>query len=93
MMPSQHTVPAVVIIGLASAVALNGAVTAGSTPDTLLPHASQISQPGKAPVAAAREAQKRYGGGKVLNVESAIDGYHVKLLLNGDVRVVFVPYH
>ncbi|MGQ0501588.1 MAG: hypothetical protein ACT4P0_03100 [Panacagrimonas sp.] len=92
-MSSQHTVPAVVFMGLASIVALDGAVTAGPTPDRLLPPASQISKPGKPPAMAAREAQKRYGGGKVLNVENAIDGYHVKLLLNGDVRVVFIPYH
>lgn len=40
---------------------------------------------------AAREAQKRYGGGKVLSVDPAGDGFHVKLLRDGDVRVVFIP--
>lgn len=40
---------------------------------------------------AAREAQKRYGGGKVLSVDPSGDGYRVKLLRDGDVRVVFIP--
>lgn len=40
---------------------------------------------------AARQAQQRYGGGKVLSVDSTGDGFHVKLLRNGDVRVVFIP--
>ncbi len=39
---------------------------------------------------AAREAQHRYGGGKVLSVDPAGDGFHVKLLRDGDVRVVFI---
>ena len=60
----------------------------GSSPDSLLDRRSR-----KGPADAAKEAQKRYGGGKVLNVESTGDGYHVKLLLDGDVRVVFVPSH
>ncbi|MGQ0529837.1 MAG: hypothetical protein ACT4PG_08520 [Panacagrimonas sp.] len=40
---------------------------------------------------AAREAQMRYGGGRVLSVDPAGDGYRVKLLRDGDVRVVFIP--
>ncbi|TDU32085.1 hypothetical protein DFR24_1473 [Panacagrimonas perspica] len=42
---------------------------------------------------AAREAQHRYGGGKVLSVDPASDGFHVKLLRDGDVRVVFIADH
>ena len=42
------------------------------------------------PAQAAREAQKRYGGGKVLSVDPSGDGYRVKLLRDGDVRVVFI---
>lgn len=40
---------------------------------------------------AAREAQQRYGGGKVLSVDPTGDGYRVKLLRDGDVRVIFIP--
>ncbi len=40
---------------------------------------------------AAREAQRQYGGGKVLNVDSTGDGFRVKLLLDGDVRMVLIP--
>ena len=40
---------------------------------------------------AARQAQEQYGGGKVLSVDSTGDGFRVKLLRNGDVRVVFIP--
>lgn len=42
------------------------------------------------PADAAREAQHRYGGGKVLSVEPDGDGYRVKLVRDGDVRVVFI---
>jgi hypothetical protein len=40
---------------------------------------------------AARIAQQQNGGGRVLSVDRSVDGYSVKLLKNGDVRVVFVP--
>lgn len=40
---------------------------------------------------AAREAQKRYGGGKVLSVDPTGDGFRVKLLRDGDVRIVIIP--
>ncbi|MGQ0701373.1 MAG: hypothetical protein ACT4PZ_24410 [Panacagrimonas sp.] len=56
------------------------------SPESLLDRRSRMG-----PAQAARVAQKRYGGGKVLGVESADDGYRVKLLRNGDVRIVFVP--
>ena len=42
---------------------------------------------------AAREAQQRYGGGRVLSVDSMGGGYRVKLLRDGDVRVVFISDH
>lgn len=42
---------------------------------------------------AAREAQERYGGGRVLSVDPAGEGFRVKLLRNGDVRVVFIADH
>jgi len=40
---------------------------------------------------AAREAQQRNGGGRVLSVDEAGNGWRVKLLKDGDVRIVFVP--
>lgn len=43
------------------------------------------------PAAAARIAQKLNGGGRVLSVEPAAGGWRVKLLKDGDVRIVFVP--
>ncbi|MGH8517696.1 MAG: hypothetical protein ACREUE_09575 [Panacagrimonas sp.] len=42
---------------------------------------------------AARQAQHQYGGGRVLSVDSMGDGYRVKLLREGDVRVVFISDH
>jgi hypothetical protein len=45
------------------------------------------------PSQAAREAQQRYGGGRVLSVDSMGGGYRVKLLRDGDVRVVFISDH
>ena len=39
---------------------------------------------------AARRAQDENGGGRVLSVEPSNGGYRVKLLRNGEVRVVFV---
>lgn len=46
---------------------------------------------GMTPGQAAKEAQRQYGGGKVLSVDPSGDGYRVKLLRDGDVRVVFIP--
>lgn len=47
--------------------------------------------PRMTPGQAAKEAQRQYGGGKVLSVDPSGDGYRVKLLRDGDVRVVFIP--
>lgn len=41
--------------------------------------------------AIARRAQRINGGGRVLAVDPVNEGYRVKLLKNGDVRVVVVP--
>lgn len=57
-----------------------------SLPDSLIDRRSHMS-----PSQAAREAQMRYGGGKVLSVDEAGGGYRVKLVRDGDVRVVFIP--
>ncbi len=40
---------------------------------------------------AAREAQQLNGGGRVLSVDAANGGWRVKLLKDGNVRMVFVP--
>lgn len=45
---------------------------------------------GMSPGEAAQRAQAMNGGGRVLSVEPAGDGYRVKLLRDGEVRVVFV---
>lgn len=42
------------------------------------------------PQEAARRAQAGNGGGRVLSVEPAGGGYRVKLLKDGEVRVVFI---
>lgn len=53
----------------------------------------QLRQPsrGLSPSEAARQAQQQNGGGRVLGVDPAGDGYRVKLLKDGDVRVIFIP--
>jgi len=43
------------------------------------------------PHQAARIAQEQNGGGRVLAVDRNDSGYRVKLLKNGDVRIVYVP--
>lgn len=40
---------------------------------------------------AARRAQMRNGGGRVLGVDPTDDGYRVKLLKQGEVRTLLVP--
>lgn len=45
---------------------------------------------GLSPGEAAQRAQHLNGGGRVLSVEPAGDGYRVKLLRDGEVRVVYV---
>lgn len=43
------------------------------------------------PGEAARRAQHRNGGGRVLDVNPMTEGYRVKLLKEGEVRMLFVP--
>lgn len=45
------------------------------------------------PGRAARLAQERNGGGRVLDVVPADDGYRVKLLKDGEVRTVHIPHN
>lgn len=45
---------------------------------------------GLSPDEAARRAQQQNGGGRVLAVEPAGNGYRVKLLRDGEVRIVYV---
>ena len=59
---------------------------AGRPPDSFVDRRASMT-----PSQAAREAQMRYGGGRVLSVDAAGDGYRVKLLRDGDVRIVFIP--
>lgn len=42
---------------------------------------------------AARIAQARNGGGRVLDVVETREGWRVKLLKDGEVRTVLVPHH
>jgi len=57
-------------------------------PATFTPGANDRSI---SPSEAARIAQQQNGGGRVLAVERGDRGYRVKLLKNGDVRIVYVP--
>jgi len=45
---------------------------------------------GMSPNEAAKRAQRENGGGRVLSVEQSGDGYRVKLLRDGEVRIVHV---
>lgn len=45
---------------------------------------------GLSPNEAAKRAQRENGGGRVLSVEQSGNGYRVKLLRDGEVRVVYV---
>ncbi|MDE2149161.1 MAG: hypothetical protein KGJ55_04870 [Gammaproteobacteria bacterium] len=51
----------------------------------------QPQRPSINPGEAARRAQAINGGGRVLTVTRSGDGYRVKLIKRGEVRVVFVP--
>lgn len=82
-------------MALASATASAGILEAHGlggvlAPNGLLP-TDKSRQPTLSPAEAARIAQERNGGGRVLSVDRGGDGYRVKLLKNGDVRVVYVP--
>jgi hypothetical protein len=48
-------------------------------------------RPGISPGDAARRAQGMYGGGRVLSVDPNGPDYRVKLLKDGEVRVITVP--
>lgn len=43
------------------------------------------------PNQAAQKAQQMNGGGKVLAVDAVAGGYRVKLLKDGEVKIIFVP--
>lgn len=66
-------------------------------PSSLLPPGQSFETPeqlGRGPQLsakdAAREAQQINGGGRVLSVDTANGGWRVKLLKDGNVRIVFV---
>lgn len=77
------------------------AVPRGQAPSPPLPQRQpppQISRPefppprpSLSPGEAAQRAQQINGGGRVLAVEPAENGYRVRVLKNGEVRSVFVP--
>lgn len=62
-----------------------------SLPPAGLTHAEDIQDNNISPGEAARRAQQMNGGGRVLSVEPASGGWRVKLIKQGDVRIVFVP--
>lgn len=72
------------------AQALEGLGNGRLAPDGLI-GGGDVQRERLSPSDAARVAQQQNGGGRVLSVDRGSDGYRVKLLKNGDVRVVFVP--
>lgn len=60
-------------------------------PAGFLPQEDRVEDQDLSPGEAARRAQQMNGGGRVLAVEQAQGGWRVKLIKNGDVRIVFVP--
>lgn len=56
-----------------------------------LPQELPAERQNLSPTEAARRAQQQNGGGRVLSVEPASAGWRVKLLKDGEVRIVFVP--
>jgi hypothetical protein len=63
-------------------------------PASLLPQAPRMEAPARpmiSPGEAAQRAQQINGGGRVLAVEPAENGYRVRVLKNGEVRSVYVP--
>lgn len=55
------------------------------------PRAELPARPSLSPSEAAQRARQINGGGRVLAVDPADDGYRVRVLKNGEVRSVFVP--
>lgn len=67
---------------------------APAAPGNLLPPGQGFETPGEPqrnPQDAARQAQQMNGGGRVLSVDAVSGGWRVKLLKDGNVRIVFVP--
>jgi hypothetical protein len=60
-------------------------------PAGFVPQEDRVEDLDLSPGEAARRAQQMNGGGRVLAVEQAQGGWRVKLIKNGDVRIVFVP--
>ena len=78
-----------------SGVVLLPAVAAAQGPEKpIVRHereAAEKSHGHLTPGEAARHAQRINGGGRVLSVSRGHEGYRVKLIKNGEVRVIFVP--
>lgn len=93
-----------VMTSLLAGLVISATVSAGSPrfepkppqlpPDGFAPR-SQPEEPqqddGRGARKAARQAQQLNGGGRVLSVDAAGGGWRVKLLKDGNVRIVFVP--
>jgi len=81
-----------VLVGLALLQSANaqpvatGTVATGHTDVRASSRAHHVT-PGEA----ARRAQRINGGGRVLSVVHGQDGYRVKLIKHGEIRIVFVP--
>lgn len=95
----KHLLPALVLWCAASVAQATGfglppAPRLGqpaSTPDTFVAPDTEPPHSQRSPKQAAREAQQINSGGRVLSVDAANGGWRVKLLKDGNVRIVFVP--
>ena len=82
------------LLNLTVACLISSLPLAAQAEDTmLLPEAQLLLAEHVTPKQAARKAQKRNGGGKVLSVKQKGEGYAVKLIKNGKVSVIRVPAH
>lgn len=64
---------------------------ATQAPPALTPSSLHTSARPIDPSTAARRAKQSNGGGRVLSVSPEADGYHVRILKHGEVKIVVVP--
>lgn len=80
------------IAALAACTILAGTpALADHAPSHEHPHPHAMSRHAGTPGEAARRAQHLNGGGRVLSVSRGKDGYRVKLIKKGEIRIISVP--
>ncbi len=83
----------VVLLSMQAVIADSATADPADTAPIMSARSEQQAEPTLTPKGAALRAQELHQGSRVLKVEKTDGGYRVKLLKDGDIRIVFIPQH